>query len=117
MSTKQNITIIKLIALWQNLKPRREALKMTQPEFAAALDVSVSAYTHYESSAEKLTVDRLMQLDGKISMLEKAGGILVDNGGDKKQPHRIQQVLPKSLQSIPNLPTHHLVGKMLTGKA
>lgn len=101
MSTKQTITIIKLVALWQSLKPRREALKLTQPELAAAVDVSLSAYTHYESSAEKLTVDRLMQLDGKISMLEKAAGIPVDNFGEvvgKKPAHRIQQVLPRNLQ-------------------
>lgn len=112
MSTKQNTTIINLVALWQSLKPRREALNLTQPQLAEAVDVSLSAYTHYESSAEKLTVDRLMQLDGKISMLEKAAGISVDNPVDKKHPHRIQQVIPKNL-----LTTHHRLPAKFASKS
>lgn len=107
---KQSMTIIKLVYLWQSLKPRREALGLTQPQLAEALGISLSAYTHYEVSAEKLTVDRLMQLDGKISMLEKAAGNSVDNYVDKNGTksaqalsNRIQDVLPKDLTpSSPN---------------
>lgn len=72
---------------------------MTQPDMAKALDISLSAYTHYEASADKLTVDRLMQLDGKISMLEKVGGKPVDKSVGKKTT-RIQDLLPHTLKGI-----------------
>lgn len=96
---KQNMTLIKLIDIWQNLKQRREALGMTQPEMAEAIGSSLSAYTHYETSGEGLTVDRLMRIDGMIAMMEKTCGKSVDNRGDKKGKNyrgvRMSDVIPK----------------------
>jgi len=104
MNTHQSITLLKLIELWQGLKTRRLALGMTQEQMAEALGISYSAYTHYEISGQKLTTDRLMKLDGAISMLEKSVGKPVDNSGIKKPARsasRLQELIPTVIPKIP----------------
>lgn len=105
------MTLIKMIDLWKGLKARREALNMSQPDMAKMIDMSTSAYAHYETSAEGLTVEMLMKIDGAMTLLEmqaaKPVKKSVDNSGKtvgktKKvyRGVRIQDVLPTTSPAL-----------------
>jgi len=78
-------TIRANIDLWAGIKARREALGLSQQDFAALLGVSFNVYTRWEGKGTYLTAERLHHIDGALGVLERQSALKasVDNLGDK----------------------------------